>query len=447
MKRLWIGALAVLLAGCSQAVQLTPTADLAGPTPLSLPAAPLPSTFTPPPPPLPLPTFTAAPSLTPLPSATPINFDQTAVELRYTIPAIGLDRRLQANVGGQLILVDETTGEARQFNNQGGILLQLQQTLPDLTLEPPPSGCDTCVQLRFDLPFSELAGEGWLQDPILLASIENYMSARLGPHFPPGTQVGFRRGVSAYAPAHTLALMADGRLWRWLATDTQLSSPTDAAVTAPNLAFLAANAPSDSLNENYMVDCAGTAVESLMAAPNAPIIRISCPEFSLPNTLLPLYLTLDEALAPIIADVSAPRPPSAFPLTALLDYQRADAARLTIHWDGTAVVLDTAAQPYTGTVTASQIISLTNALLDSGQLQLGLTTFEPTVTPAATVITPTAVSRILLRGPDGVYDGQWPDASGSDAPDFADLNALLDSLLGNGLPTAVSPTATAVPEP
>ena len=446
IRRLWIGALAVFLVGCSRAAAPTPTADLATLSSLSPSSAPLPPTFTPPPPPLPLPTFTPAASLTPLPSATPIDFDQTAVELRYTIPAIGLDRRLQANVGGQLIVVDEVTGEARQFNNQAGILLQLQQTLPDLALEPPPAGCDTCVYFRFDLPFSELAGEGWLQDPILLASIENFMSVRLGPHFPPGTQVGFRRGVSAYAPAHSLALMADGRLWRWLATDTQLALPADAAVTAPNLAFLAASAPSASLDNDYMVDCAGTGVgagaETLMAAPDGPIIRIACPEFALPNTLLPLYLALDEALAPIIADVALPRPPSAFPLTALIDYQRADAVRLTVYWDGAAVAIDAAAKPYTGTVSASQIISLTSGLLDSGQLQLGLTTFEPTVTPAATVITPTAVSHILLRGPDGVYDGQWPDT-----PDFADLNALLDALIASDQPTAVAPTATAVPEP
>ena len=93
MKRLWIGLLAIFLAGCSRTGQPTPTVDLAAPSPLAPSSAPLPATFTPPPPLLPLPTFTPAPSLTPLPSATPIDFDQTAVELRSTIPAIGLDRR------------------------------------------------------------------------------------------------------------------------------------------------------------------------------------------------------------------------------------------------------------------------------------------------------------------------------------------------------------------
>ncbi|MCP4423510.1 MAG: hypothetical protein GY803_03365 [Chloroflexi bacterium] len=435
----------LILAGCGRTTPESPTAGPASVAPL-VTTAPLPPTFTPPATAVPLPTLAPRPTLTPIPSATPIDFDQTVVELRYTIPAIGLDRRLQGNVASRIIVVDETTGESRQFNNQGGVLLQLQQTLPDLTLESAPSGCISCVQITFNLPMSGLSGAGWLQDPILLASIENFMSIRLGPHFPPGTQLGLRRGVSPYAPAHTLVLTANGRLYRWLATDTQIPEPVDAATVSPNLTALLDNLPLDSLETGYSVDCPGTAVETLLIYPDKPLIRLICPEFALPDTLLPLYLALDELLVPAIADVSLPRPPAAFPLAALLDYQRADAARLTLYQDGTAVAIDAAANPYTDTITAAQIISLTAGLLDGGQLQPGLTTFEPTATavPTATVTAPAPISRLLVRGPDGVYDGQW-----TGIPDFEALNALLDSLLTPVLDEAEGtiPAPTTAPAP
>ena len=434
MKRLSCLFMMLLLFGCGRAAPIAPTPGPAAPGAPRPTAAALPPTFTPPatlvPPTAPPP----RPTLTAVATVTAIDFEQTAVELRYTIPAIELDRRLQGNIGSQIIAVDETTGEARQFNNQAGILLELQQALPQLTLAPLPEGCETCVRLAYNLPLAGVSGEGWLQNPILLASVENFMSVRLGPHFPPETQLGLRRGVSPYAPAHTLALTADGRLWRWLATDTQLPEPVDAATAAPGLLPIMDALPLDELEAQYVVDCAGSAIETLLVDADSTPIRLVCPEFALPATLLPLYLALDDLLAPTIADVSVPRPPAALPLAALLDYRRADDVRLTLYQDGRVTAV-TAGAVYTDALSAAQIISLITTLLDSGQLQPGLTSFQPDATRIVTTtmaVTPVASSHLLLRGPQNLYDGRW-----TGIPDLDDLNALLDSLL---------PAPTATPE-
>jgi hypothetical protein len=125
-----------------------------------------------------------------------------------------------------------------------------------------------------------------------------------------------------------------------------------------------------------------------------------------------------------LADVAVERPPSAFPLNALLDYRRADEARLTIYVDGVVTAV-TATETITSTLSASQIVSLTTNLLDSGQLATGLKSYLPTPTPViTTTVAATPSSHLLVRGPDAVYDGRW-----SGIPDLAALNELLDSLL------------------
>jgi hypothetical protein len=400
------------------------------------------------------PTFTPFVPLIPEPSpATPIapeatagagsptpSFDETVVELRYTIPALGLDRRLEGTVASKITVVDETTGASQEHSNQAAILLQLQQSLSDLELAPPPDGCQTCVRLEYSLPLSSVTASGWLQDPILLASVENYMAVMLGPHFPPATAVGLRRSASPFAPAHTVALTADGRLWRWLATDEQVADPVDAD---PALPALLGEVAAAELEAEYVVGCTGSPVETLfLNASEAPRqIFIVCPEFALPASLLPLYLQLNAALTPILAEVSLARPPSALPLSALLDYRRADGARLTLYQDGAAIAIDTDDEVYTGTLAMTQVMSLTTGLLDSGQLQPGLSTF----TGAAGETAPPATSVLRLRGPAGVYDGRWQNVAAIAALD--EVNALLDSLVGRapGEPEEPEPAEATIP--
>lgn len=423
MKKAGLIIFLFILVGCNRSSPAASTAAAGVPFPTT---GSLPATFTRPAPSLPAATQTPRPTLTPDVTATSIDFDKTAIELRFTIPAIDLDRSLRGNISGQITAVDETTGQREQINNQANVLIELQAVFAEIALEPVPEGCETCVQITYDLPLTGESGGGWLQDFTLLASMDNYLTDKLGPHFPPGTRLGLRRSISPYAPAHTLALMDDGRLWRWLATDFQLAEPA-AEESAPHLLELVSELPMADLVADYVVTCDGAPpVETLFLGPERPSIRIECPEFSLPSILLPLYLALDDLIAPTLAEVAVHRPPGALPLDALIDYRRADDTRLTLYQDGRVVAVDSSGT-YTDTLSSSQIISLTNSLLDSGLLRPGLTSFNPTATPVLTATVasaPAAMSRLLLRGPQGVLDGRWPGI-----PDLPDLNQLLDALL------------------
>ena len=388
---------------------------------------------------LPQPSLTpAAPAVaTGVPTATPtIPFEATVVELRVRVPAIGLDRRLQGNVSGDVVLVDETTGTAVQRNNQPGLLIQLQQILPSTSLAELPAGCATCVELTYELPFENQSGQGWLQDERLLSSLENYFAIALDAHFPPNTLVGLRRSASPYAPAHTLALTADGLLWSWLATDGQPAPGVDANAAAPGVvAAYNALAP-DALRNSYVIACeGGVPIEELQIAAGGETrqIDVVCPEFAIPTPLLPLYAALDEATAVLLADVGGPdRPPSAFPLTAVLDYRRPDSARLTVYQDGRTEAT-APGRLITTTLTLTEVISLTTPLLDSGQLSSDLTLLG--ATPEATGSVPAA---LLVRGSDRVYAGRWPEPIAL----LASLNSLLDQLLAR---PEVTPTAEPSP--
>lgn len=442
---LWL--LLWLLVACAQNTPTSPATpineDVAAPLVFTPPV--LVPTFTPLSTPGPLPTFTPNVVQTVAATSTPVNFNETAVELRYNIPAIGLDRRLQAKVGGSIILVDEITLLAVEQVNQPGILLEIRQAVEGLELAPVPEGCDTCVWFRYDLPLTGVSEEGWLQDPILLASIENYMAINLGPHFPPDTVLGLRRSASPFAPAHSLALTANGRLWAWLATEGQISELSDEQAAV--LSNLLPELPIATLDNQYLVECAGTPNETLWLNPTGEKkeVFITCPAYALPTTLLPLYLVLHELLTEKTADVALPQPPFGFPLDALLDYRRADGPRLTLYQDGT-LQLQTADLTYTTTLTTTTPISLTGNLLASGILQPGLTTFFVTDTGTPTPAVPLSI--LLVRATDGVWDGQWENTA--DIPALLELDTLLNSLLAlaqpqetatpTGTETAVTPT-------
>lgn len=408
------------------------------------------------------PTFTSQPTAGPLPSITPppprptavpntpIPFDETTVELRYRIPALGLDRRLQGNVAGSIIVVDEVTGAARQRSNQAGILLELRSALPAMSLDPLPEGCAACVHITYEMPALAVAGEGWLQDPVLLASIENYLAVGLGPYFPPETVVGLRRAASPYAPAHTIALTADGRVQSWLATEAQVNpaSPPDPA----RVEFgLLAEVPLAELRSQYVAECPERPLETLylQVGETSWSGAIRCPELSLPPTLLPLYLRLNSALAEKTADVSLPQPEPLFPLDALLFYQRPDGAALTLLHDGALLGVDASGASFSGLLTTTLPISLTQRALTSNLLQPGYRTFlgETAVSPEA------PQTWLAARGPNGVLDGRWAVPPGH--PLLAELNQLLTTLINATIENAVegdiaptmTPDAAASPTP
>jgi len=103
--------------------------------------------------PTPLPTNTHPPQEVP-PTSTPIDFEQLVVELRYTIPLIGLDRTLSGDVSGRLNVVDVANDFTVEQRNQAGVLLELQQSLPELELADLPEDCNGCVWLEYELPLT-----------------------------------------------------------------------------------------------------------------------------------------------------------------------------------------------------------------------------------------------------------------------------------------------------
>lgn len=386
------------------------------------------------------------------PTAGPsLDFSQKAVEFRYRIPALGLDRRLEGTIGAEITVVDETTGLASILQNQTGVMLELQQTLPELELEAMPEDCDRCVAFSYDLSLEGVSDEGWLRDPVILASVENYTTLALGPHFPPGTVVGLRRSATPYDVAHSLALTADGALWRWLATAPEIEAAADAATVSPDLAAAAAAVPRDELRDSYVVECMGVANEVLsLGAEGDPgvdtedgdsevatgagrNVRIRCPAFSLPTTLLPLYVQLDALLEETVAEQGLPRPPLEIPLATLLDYRREDGGRLTLLLGGAVRAVDAAGEVFTDTIGASQVVSLTTGLGENGALTPGVETFAAGE----------AANGLLVRGPEGMMEAVWE----GEAPAVLEpwLEELEQYLPATATPDA-SETGTSTPE-
>lgn len=411
---LWL----VWLAACSRPEQPSPT--LLPPNLPPVPAGASPTAFV-----LPTlyPTFTPLPPATPLPSRTPvasptpataIDFEQKSVLFRYVIPALGLDRRLEGTVGGQITVVDETTGIAAIRTNSGTPLQEMQTAFPGLNLEPLPENCDSCVYFEYELPLSGQADSGWLTEAYMLASIENFTAINLGAHFPAGTILGLRRSATAYEPAHSLALTDNGQLYRWLATEPQVTTP----ITNTTLAGLLPAVPLATLAENYLVSCPAAPVETLYLNPagTPTTIRLTCPAFSLPTSLLPLYLQLDSLLQESLAAQSLSKPPFAIPLATLLHYQRADGSCLTLTQTEQAIVTAPAGTPITATLSLSQIISYTTPLLDSGTLQPGLQLFGEATLP----------NLLLVRGDQGLNEIGWSEIA---PPAVQTLITRLDTLL------------------
>ena len=443
IRHIFFTFIAFLLVSCG-----TPTGETTPEMVMSTPRPPvtLAPTYTPAATQGPLPTITPPPARETAVPGTPIPFDETVLELRYQIPLLGLDRRLQGNVANQLIVVDEASGRSIQRNNEGGVMFELRQALLDMELAAMPEACSGCVYVEYELSDGGVSGSGWLQDPILLASIENFMSATLGSHFPEGTTIGLRRSASPYAPGHTIAIAEDGRLWMWLATEAEVSPAISSELTPQLLAELAQISAAD-LSESYEADCRGVPIETIQLnlADETWNGRIICPELTLPTTLQPLYMQLDALLAEKTADVALEKPDSAFPVDGLLQYRRADNARLTLYPNSTLIAIDPLGTVYTTTLTSTLPVSLTTSLIDTGLLEAGFKTFIVTEseTVTTTVTAPPPTSILAVRGDNGVVDAEWLDLPDFDAVRFLDM--LLKNILlsESGIDATISETSAA----
>ncbi|MCZ7667840.1 MAG: hypothetical protein M5U34_11810 [Chloroflexi bacterium] len=173
--------------------------------------------------------------------------------------------------------------------------------------------------------------------------------------------------------------------------------------------------------------------------------RLRCPELALPTSLQPLYVQLDTLIAANLPDAFLERPPAAFPLDGLLQYQRADGASLRLFCRWRLDSRRPSGEVFTSTLTTTLPISLTGTLLDGPLLQPGYQTFtlEDTeaITGTVTAVPPTSV--LAVRGPDGVYDAEWTVPPDHDAIRF--LNELLNALLQAAAPVPTDPDAAGTP--
>ncbi|MEM7332840.1 MAG: hypothetical protein AAF490_12200 [Chloroflexota bacterium] len=387
----------------------------------------VPPTFTPSAP-EPLPTATIIPTRPPQPTeipATPIPFDDVVITARVRIPAVGYDRRLEGNIGSELIFVDETAGKGQFRAQQAVILIELQQALKDLVLAPVPDDCSQCIDLEVIFPLDQIEIRGWLQDPTLFASLENLFAITLGAHFSPDAVGGLRRAASPYAPSQTIEVQADGTVFIWQGNQESIVS-TFLASEALNTAV--SQSVNNTYQTQYAVACEGVPLETLMLKSDTggvQTIGISCPAFTLPLPLLDLYVQFDTLMGEAVLD-ALPAPETGVPLTAVVQFQREDGALLLIENDGALTLDDGTSQLITDTLGIDQILSLTAPLIENETVSLGLSSFVTEAEEAAEDDDQeTAV--LFIRGPEGLYDAVWSETQSNEA--LAPLNDLIEGYL------------------
>lgn len=430
-RTFWL--LLLLIVGCGSRPQTTPSASTPTPGPDGT-ALPRPTlvdiptllpTFTP----VNRPTATATRPLqpSPIPSAT-VTLSEVVMSVEFSIPGLGMTRTLTATFASRITLSDAQTGLTVVEPQQSRILLELQSVLDGLSLDPIPDGCDLCPRLRYELPVAGQSGDGWLTDPVLLASLENYFAIHLGPHWPPNTVLGLRRSASVYRSAQTVAFTADGQMWRWSAIDSELALPE----TAPSLAdLLPTDLDERGWADSYQQECRNVSRETLLVVQGeqSQTITFRCPEITLPDSLTPLYAALDGLMAEMrLVEGETNRVPW-FPYTTAIYYQRADGYRLALDRNGSVVIASEGEIRGTGNLTATLPISLTAAALDTDLFTPGTPELLRTLT--VTDATSLPDNFLMVRGETGPGEITWDETVPDDLAELvATLDALINDLVG-----------------
>ncbi len=369
-----------------------------------------------------------------------VDLNQPVLLLTYQIPAIQLNRKLEANVAGQLTLIDVTTGSQVRIPNGQRFLTEIIGAIEanKTSFTPVAPDCSLCVTIGYELPAAGESASGALPDPLFQVSIQNLFASRLGAHFPPNTVVGHHRAASGYTVAHTAALTADGKLYRWVAADSQVQ------VTDEGLPTDEALAPYTAEVETF------SGVDLVAACPNFPnevivyqdqFLQIRCPELALGQALLDAYAFASDYSQPLLDDErNLPIPETRLPANARLFYAPKDGRTLTIFADGnvTATYPVTQTQPITGT-DQTEVVNLPaetiNSSIPAGEI-------EPLIIPMlASDVIPRGVTvslsqeqseyeeLIFIRASDGVYEFAWSDGVGQELlPGIQILDLLLERL-------------------
>lgn len=392
-----------------------------------------------------LPTQPPAERATRPPSPTPVDLNEPVLTLDLRLPAIGLDRSISGNVAGAVTLIDHATGDSVVMARSGRLLAEIRAALLETTVaQLSADGCDRCLQISYSLPADGISNSGWLRDPILSASLEFLFSNSLGPHFPADTAIGFYRSASSYNVAHTIAVLDDGTLWRWVSPDDMvLDRPVELSEADVDALLEQLNSQPLRLWEDaYTVPCPGYPLEILSLRPAGTGLKeidVQCPELSLPTTLIPFYEEVTRLAADIIADernLSFPDQP--LPLSAVIYYLRPDGANLTLFGDGSVEATGPEGELASTTIPVELVDPLLADLTNSEVLPRGVRVLVNQEDAG------NFTELLLVRGELGVYEFPWRDRVGQGLlPGVVSLEELLTDLVGPLQENSITPTQIA----
>lgn len=377
------------------------------------------------------------------PTSTPVDLNEPVLTLSLQIPEINFDRSITGNVAGAVTLTDENSADSVVLARSGRLLAEIRAALLETTIDPlPAEGCDRCVQIEFALPADGLEQSGWLRDPILIASLEFLFANSLGPHFPPDTAIGFYRSASGYTVAHTVAILNDGAVYRWVGPDDQLLDQIEyESGEIEEVIASIEQLPLRLWEDDYTALCPSYPLEILYLRPPSEVkeIDIQCPELTLPTTLIPIYERVNQFTADILAEErNIPFPEQPLPLEAVVFYLRPDSAALTIFADGSVIASDPAGNLQNTVIPLEFIEPLIDDLTNSDVLPRGV---EVLINPQNSQ---NFEELLLVRGELGVYELPWRDRVGQSLlPGVLSLENLLIDLVGPLQEDLLTPTISA----
>ena len=123
---------------------------------------------------------------------------------------------------------------------------------------------------------------------------------------------------------------------------------------------------------------------------------------------MPFYIQLDALVNEYIDLDRTEVPEPTVPLSATLQFKRADGLNLTIFLDNSVTLIDSGGQIFTGTITNTIVSSVTQELISGNLIQPGvIDTLQETWT-----------NNIFIRGQGDVYETGWINEIRSELADF-----------------------------
>ena len=234
----------------------------------------------------------------------------------------------------------------------------------------------------------------------MLASLENYTAAHLGPHFPPGAVFGLRQSATAEHVARTVTVTESNRLWVWRATDEQVPPATSTGLIRDLRQVMPDSHILSDLENPRSTGCpTGPGVENLLIVYENETLNyeFSCPQLSMASSLLPVYRQLADQASGEREDTESTSTDHLVKLESIIEYHLLDGTGFSVNSDGSAILRNSEGISKTAILTPSLVISATNRLIDNEFLNEGIDNFLITETE----------NFLFLRGELKTYSYSW----------------------------------------